>query len=540
MRLRHLSIATRMVLGFVIIALLSVALGLFALRQIDEVQDQSLKIKDNWLQQVRALGAANAALNRYRMGSMQHILSTREQDMQSYEEKTAGRLQQVREQMQTYARLLESDEEKARLAAFNASLDVYAQNHLELLKRSRQGDKTGAREYLMTIRNSYDQMTQNFDDLIDRSNAGAEAAGDHCVEAYQRAVRGVVLVIVMVGIGTILVAWLLTRSITTPLNQAVKAARTISEGDLSHPIHPTGNDEATRLLESLATMQDNLIRTLGQISSSSRQLTLSTAQLNTVTQMSGKDIHQQHGEIEQAATAVNEMTAAIEEVARNALSTSQLSVASRDTALRGQQRMVETLSAIQALTHNVQLSSRQVEGLAEQAQGIGKVLDVIGTIAEQTNLLALNAAIEAARAGDAGRGFAVVADEVRALAHRTVQSTREIELMISGIRSETDLAVSTMLSSSEKTRVTLSLAQATQSALADIVAANDDINQRNLMITTATEEQAHVARSVDRNLLNIRDLSVQSATGSEQTTRASQSLGLLATELNAMVQHFKM
>ncbi|MEA1028037.1 methyl-accepting chemotaxis protein [Pseudomonas sp. N-137] len=537
---RQLSIASRMVLGFVIIAAFSVALGVFALRQIDEVQDQSIQIKDNWLQQVRVLGAANAALNRYRMGSMQHILSTSDKDMQSYEEKTAVRLQQVREHMQTYAQLLNSDAQKNHLKAFNNSLDVYAKNHLELLKLSGQGDKTGAREFLRTIRDSYDQMTKNFDDLIDRANQGAEVAANQSVEAYQRAVRGVVLGIIIVSIGTILVAWVLTRSITAPLNNAVSVARTIADGDLSKPIEPTGNDEATRLLESLVIMQANLIKTLGQISGSSTQLTSATAQLNTVAEASSQDIQQQHTEIEQAATAVNEMTAAIEEVARNALSTSELSIASRDIALRGQQRMVETLGAIETLTHDVQLSSRQVEGLAEQAQNIGKVLDVIRTIAEQTNLLALNAAIEAARAGDAGRGFAVVADEVRALAHRTAQSTREIEEMISGIQSDTDTAVATMLSSRENTRLTLSLAQSTQSALAEIVAANDNINQRNLMITTATEEQAHVARSVDRNLLNIRDLSVQSATGSQQTTRASHSLGLLALELNSMVRHFKM
>lgn len=287
-------------------------------------------------------------------------------------------------------------------------------------------------------------------------------------------------------------------------------------------------------------MQANLIRTLGQISASSSQMTSATVQLNTVTEASGQDIQQQHAEIEQAATAVNEMTAAIEEVARNALSTSELSVASRDIALRGQQRMVETLGAIETLTQDVQLSAAQVEGLASQAQGIGKVLDVIRTIAEQTNLLALNAAIEAARAGDAGRGFAVVADEVRALAHRTAQSTREIEDMINDIQRGTDTAVSTMQNSTENTRLTLSLAQSTQRALEEIVAANDDINQRNLMITTATEEQAHVARSVDRNLLNIRDLSVQSATGAQHTTQASKSLGFLAVELNTMVRHFKM
>ncbi|WP_425338566.1 methyl-accepting chemotaxis protein [Pseudomonas batumici] len=201
--------------------------------------------------------------------------------------------------------------------------------------------------------------------------------------------------------------------------------------------------------------------------------------------------------------------------------------------------MIEAVTAIVALTRGVEVSSEQVGGLAQQAQDIGKVLDVIRTIAEQTNLLALNAAIEAARAGEAGRGFAVVADEVRALAHRTAQSTREIEEMIGSIQTGTANAVSTMHNSSTMTRQTLELAESAKTALAEIVEANDEINNRNLVITTAADEQAHVARSVDRNLLNIRELSIQSSEGSHQTTAASQSLASLAAELNTTVRHFR-
>jgi methyl-accepting chemotaxis protein len=233
------------------------------------------------------------------------------------------------------------------------------------------------------------------------------------------------------------------------------------------------------------------------------------------------------------------MTTAIEEVARNAASTSDLSQESRSIAQKGQQRMVEALNAIRALTRGVEVSSGQVGGLATQAKDIGKVLDVIRTIAEQTNLLALNAAIEAARAGEAGRGFAVVADEVRALAHRTAQSTQEIEQMIGSIQANTASTVNTMLDSSNMTQQTLELAELAQKALADILAANDEINDRNLVITTAAEEQAHVARAVDQNLLNIQQLSIQSAEGSTQTTTASQSLASLAYELNTMVKHFQ-
>ncbi|WP_413470083.1 methyl-accepting chemotaxis protein [Pseudomonas salomonii] len=286
-------------------------------------------------------------------------------------------------------------------------------------------------------------------------------------------------------------------------------------------------------------MRNNLVQTLRQITGSSSQLAAAAEELNAVTAEGSRDLQQQHGEIEQAATAVTEMTTAIEEVARNAATTSDLSQASRSIALKGQQRMLEALTSIQALTRGVALSSSQVGGLAEQAKGIGKVLDVIRTIAEQTNLLALNAAIEAARAGDAGRGFAVVADEVRALAHRTAQSTQEIEQMIGSIQTNTASAVNTMLDSSTMTEQTIGLAELAQQALADILAANDEINNRNLVITTAAAEQADVARAVDRNLLNIQQLSIQSAEGSTQTTAASQSLASLAHELNTMVKHFQ-
>ncbi|WP_445177093.1 methyl-accepting chemotaxis protein [Pseudomonas cichorii] len=285
-------------------------------------------------------------------------------------------------------------------------------------------------------------------------------------------------------------------------------------------------------------MQQNLRKTIEQISGSATQLASAAEELSAVTEESSRGLQQQNDELEQAATAVNQMTAAVEEVARNAVSTSQASQQSNETARLGRDKVVETVKAIEIMTRDVQSTSSLIEGLATQGREIGKVLDVIRAIAEQTNLLALNAAIEAARAGEAGRGFAVVADEVRALAHRTAQSTREIEQMVAGIQSGTGQAVDSMSLNTGRTRSTLDLAQAAGDALERITDAISQINERNLVIASASEEQAQVSREVDRNLVNIRDLANQSAAGANQTSAASHELSRLAVGLNTMVGRF--
>jgi methyl-accepting chemotaxis protein len=186
----------------------------------------------------------------------------------------------------------------------------------------------------------------------------------------------------------------------------------------------------------------------------------------------------------------------------------------------------------------VQQTGVEVEGLAKQAQDIARVVEVIRSIAEQTNLLALNAAIEAARAGEQGRGFAVVADEVRALAHRTQTSTQEIEHMIAKIQTCSSEAVSSMALNRSDAVDSLKIAHEAGVALTQITESIADINDRNLLIATASEEQAHVARSVDQNLISIRDLSIQSSSAAGQTSIASHELSKLAVDLKQIVAKF--
>jgi methyl-accepting chemotaxis protein len=233
------------------------------------------------------------------------------------------------------------------------------------------------------------------------------------------------------------------------------------------------------------------------------------------------------------------MSATVHHIAQHAGATRDLSQTADTLAGSGQEVVSRVQDSIAGLSSGVQQTAEMIQRLAEDSQKINGVVSVIHSIAEQTNLLALNAAIEAARAGDAGRGFAVVADEVRALAHRTQQSTQEIEQMVAGIQQGTDQAVAAMQTSNDRAHSTLDIARAAGEALEQITAAIGNITERNLIIASASEEQAQVAREVDRNLVNIRDLAVQTSAGAHQTNSASQELARLAVQLKGLVMRFK-
>ena len=539
MSLRNLNIAPRAFLGFAFIALLVIVLGVFAVNRMSIIRQASIDMGSTQLPSIGFLGNVTENILRMRILSFRILVNREPASLQEAEARIAVLIDKARKAQASYAELpMESDEE-ALYKVFSATLEKYMQAQREMLDLSRQNKVDEMRALINTrIKEGTDQMGEQLNKLVAYNQQGAKAAGMIAQENYNTAVNGIIVVSVVASLLTVLLAWLLTRSIVTPLNRAVQAAETIAGGNLSKAIEIDGKDEPARLLGALSVMQANLRETIEQIAGSATQLGAAAEELSTVTEEASRGLQQQNNEIEQAATAVNEMTAAVEEVARNAVSTSEASSQSTQAAREGRDRVVETVDAIQTMTHDVQNTSLMIEGLAAQGRDIGKVLDVIRAIAEQTNLLALNAAIEAASAGEAGRGFAVVADEVRALAHRTAQSTQEIEKMVAGIQNGTGEAVSSMQQSNQRTQSTLEMARAAGVALEQITQSIHLINERNLVIASASEEQAQVSREVDRNLVNIRDLATQSAAGANQTSAATHELSRLAVDLNAMVARF--
>ena len=539
MSLRNMRIGLRASLSFGVLASLLVIVGLFGLGQMAKLRESALVIEQSWMPSIENIHDSAAFAASIRLEALRLVTT----DESRVRDNSRNLITLQRNELQTllarHETLLTNDEEREMLKQVKTDVAGYLAivgQMVDLIDKDQQQDAIDLLNNRLAPQGTL--LTQSLEKLIVFNQNGVEAAADSAAQMYSSAQWVVGLIIVIALIATLLLAWLLTRSITAPLSQALSVARTIAAGDLSQPINVSGNDEPAQLLGALVTMQTQLQTTIRGISESAQQLASAAEEMSSVMEQSTRGLQAQNDEIEQAATAVTQMSAAVDEVAGNAVSSAEASQASDEDSKHGHYQISETISSIQNLVDEVLSASNKAEGLAVQAQDISKVLEVIRGIAGQTNLLALNAAIEAARAGEAGRGFAVVADEVRSLAQRTQNSTEEIEQMISGIQQGTQDTVEALNSSAEHAGQTLQRANSAGSALEKITAAISQISQRNLVIASAAEQQALVAREVDRSLVNIRDLSTQTAAGATQTSAASQELSRLAVDLNGLVTRF--
>nr|WP_122501215.1 methyl-accepting chemotaxis protein [Pseudomonas viridiflava] len=541
MSLRNMNIAPRAFLGFAMIGALMLILGVFALSQMSKIRSATEVLADNNVPSIKSLDRFAEVSIRLRVLSYRLLVNREPEIQQKTIELLAMRNKQINDAQAIYERLISDPNERNLYNQYVQLLGQYREleSRMKTLTLANKVDELQDLLNKDMLSNS-DQMNAVLIKLVEINTAQLMQVKKQAAEEYESAFDMVIALLVAATLLTLVFAWMLIKSITTPIAVALHAAETIAQGNLTQPIKVDGTDEAGRLLQAMKTMQDKLRDTLQRISGSATQLASAAEELNAVTDESARGLVQQNNEIEQAATAVNEMTSAVEEVARNATSTSEASRNATASAGDGRDLVLETVGAIERMSGDVKETAELIGNLANESRDIGKVLDVIRGLADQTNLLALNAAIEAARAGEAGRGFAVVADEVRALAHRTQQSTSEIERMIGSIQGGTEQAVTSMRNSTERAESTLSIAKGAGMALDTINIAVEEINERNLVIASAAEEQAQVAREVDRNLVNIRDLSAQSTTGANQTSAASTELSRLAVDLNSMVGRFSL
>lgn len=338
----------------------------------------------------------------------------------------------------------------------------------------------------------------------------------------------------------VLAAWLITRAVVAPLKRVISRARRIAAGELGIEAEPPRADEVGQLLQAMQQMAEGLSGIVSGLQQGIDQLAGSAQALSAVTEQTNREVGSQKDETEQVATAMQQMTATVHDVARNAEQAAQAAQDADDKVESGQQVVRQSMQRIEQLAVAAETASSGIDSLSAEIHTIGDVLEVIKSVAEQTNLLALNAAIEAARAGEQGRGFAVVADEVRALARRTQQSTEEIERLVASLRGNAQQSVTQIRGSTELVRLAVADTLQTESALGSIAAAVSLIQQMNQQIAAAAEQQSSVAEEISRSVTQIRGSADQAALAMEDNARSSVELAQLGSDLKGMVGHFRL
>jgi len=346
------------------------------------------------------------------------------------------------------------------------------------------------------------------------------------------------LLIAALGLLTI---WLVSRGIAKPLKQMVSMLDDIAqgEGDLTRRLEVDRNDELGDIAKGFNTFLGKLQSMITQVVSSVQKVSDSSEHTADIAIRTNTGVQKQLAEIELVATAVHEMTATAQDVARNATHAAEAANHADRAANQGKQTVQHTSEAITALAQEIGRAVTVVQTLAKDSENINAILVAIRGIAEQTNLLALNAAIEAARAGEQGRGFAVVADEVRNLAQKTQQATEEIQTMIQQLQQGTRDVVTVMEDSQSKTEVSVQQASQAAEALESITQAVSVINDMNTQIASAAEEQSAVAEDINRNVTNIGQVANEVAGGADEASQASAELTKLAEQQRRLINQFR-
>ncbi|MBI6719433.1 methyl-accepting chemotaxis protein [Pseudomonas syringae] len=330
------------------------------------------------------------------------------------------------------------------------------------------------------------------------------------------------------------------RALRLTIDSLLGVTRRLGEGDLSARVAVVSKDEVADIANGLNLMADAFASSISHMDRTSYELTDVASRLGASIGLAKQSMNAQQAETEQVATAINEMTASVADVAQNtegaALAADEANTASRN----GLRIMHQAHSTIQALAEEVEVSAQKVQALALHSQSIGGVIQVISTIADQTNLLALNAAIEAARAGEQGRGFAVVADEVRTLASRTQASTEEIRGIIQQLQSATDAAVQQMQAGQQKAHACISAASDASGSLSSISQGVERIVEMNTQIASAAVQQHAVSEDINRNVMEIRNSSGTLMLGIDNNAVTADELARVASDMRNVVARFKL
>ncbi|ADJ66081.1 HAMP domain-containing protein [Herbaspirillum seropedicae] len=509
----NLKIAKKLIVSFAAVIVLTVILGLFAIRELKAVNQASTDMATNWLPTIKAAQSIQASLPRMRISELQMVTAATPAEREDALKAIKSRLDILAKQRAAYEAQISEAEEKVLYEKFSKSFATYLEIDKELARISAEGKEEEARALFKGDSNkTFRSMIENMDEIIKVNDAGSKRSDDMAEQVYRSAtlwIIGLLAAIVVIALG---LAVMVARAVSRPLNEAVAVAERVAQGDLTMDIRATSTDETGMLMHSLRAMNDSLQQIVGEVRTGTDTITTASQEIATGNLDLSSRTEEQAGSLEETASAMEELTATVKQNADNARQANQLAASASDIATQGGAVVGQVVQTM--------------EGITESSNRIADIISVIDGIAFQTNILALNAAVEAARAGEQGRGFAVVASEVRSLAQRSASAAKEIKQLIDD--------------SVEKVGAGSQLVERAGATMSEVVASVRRVTDVVAEISAASNEQSTGIEEINRAITQMDEVTQQNAALVEEAAAAAQSLQDQAARLSQVVSVFKL
>ncbi|WP_026842630.1 methyl-accepting chemotaxis protein [Citrifermentans bremense] len=541
MNFSGMRLGVRLGIAFAVILVLMTVVGGYAINRM-QVFDKKIElmINDKWPKTVM-LNEAKSQANVIARAMRNMILNEDQVEVQKEAKRIEDARAAIDKQLDDLKKIVRSENGKKLFGAVVEGRVQYVESQKMVIGLIESGNKTQASKELMTsVRKTQAAYFTAIDKMLEHQQKELEQVGKESDALIQQSRLVVIGLLIAAIVLSALLAVIIVRSITVPVQELIAANDRLADKDLTVSITLTGGDELGHLAESSRKMVESLRGILGQVSDSSAQIAAASSQLqSTAVQIAtgAEEVASQTGSV---ATASEEMAATSGDIAQNCMLAAETSRQSSESANDGGAVVQETISGMVRIAERVKDSARTVESLGERSEQIGDIIETIQDIADQTNLLALNAAIEAARAGEQGRGFAVVADEVRALAERTTKATKEIGAMIKAIQDETKAAVSAMEEGVAEVEKGTEFSQRSGEALQTILKQIGEVTLQINQIATAAEEQTATTGEITMNVQQVTEVVQQTASGAAETAAAASQLASNAKVLEGLVRQFRL